>query len=311
MTQTSHMPLRCSVLLADAEQRYIVKAALKDCGRALTFCTDIAESVVNANRFIDIYLMQRPTATEAQRAQLPAHGYKLELDYIPAINSADFGQWKADIRSRMDEIVQRHDPAGVGGQLSQVWLLAASAGGLKAVTEFLRRTGPSANMGLVYAQHIESNHVGQLVKMVRRHTSWQAEMAQESGFVKGGVVTIASPDNGIKLTRDGRITLGKPDAIDRYRPSIDGLCSELACNFPNACGMIAFSGMGDDGVRGSKSIKASGGRVWLQSPDSCEVSALPEAILQRGEFDHCAEIPVLAKKFDELSDRRLLGETRQ
>lgn len=305
------MPLRCSILLASAEQRYIVKTALKDYGRTLIFCSNVAESAKNVNRFIDIYLTQSATTPGDQRCQLPAHGYALELDYIPTISSADFGAWKADIRARMDEIVQQHSLEGAHSQASQAWLLAASAGGLKAVTEFLRCTEPRENIGFVYAQHIESNHVNQLVKMVRRHTSWQAEIARENSFVKGNVVTIASPDHGIKFTQGGRIILGEPEPKSRYRPSIDGLCAELANYYQSACGMIAFSGMGDDGVNGSRSIKAAGGKVWLQSPDSCEVPALPEAIIQQGEFDRCAEVPVLAKKFRDLSDYRILEEARQ
>ena len=310
MSPTPGPPVRCSVLLADAEQRYSVKMALKECRHALVFCSDVTESIVDASRFIDVYFTRRSTSG-ARDIRLPAHGYTLELDHIPAISSADFGKWKADIRARVDEIVQRYDAEPVDSQASHVWLLAASAGGLKAVTEFLRHTAPLDNVGFVYAQHIESKHVSQLVKMVRRHTPWQAQLARESGVVKGGVVTIVSPDYRVGFAEEGRITLNEPDAADRYRPSIDGLCGELARYYGAACGMIAFSGMGDDGVDGSRVIKASGGDVWLQSPESCEVPALPEAILHRGAFDVCADVASLAKKFGDLSDHRGLEEFRQ
>ena len=312
MSQAPDLPLRCSVLLADAEQRYTVKTALKECGHALVFCSDVAESVVNASHYIDVYFTRR-SASGSRHVRLPAHGYTLELDHIPGINSADFVAWKADIRARVDEIVQRHDAERADCQASRVWLLAASAGGLKAVTEFLRHTIPltNGNVGFIYAQHIESSHVSQLVRMVRRQTPWQAELAQESSVVKGGVVTVVSPDYGVRFAEDGRITLNQPDAADRYRPSIDGLCRELARHYGAACGMIAFSGMGDDGVDGSRAIIAGGGEVWLQSPDSCEVSALPEAILRRGAFDACADVASLAKKFGDLSAGRSLEKCRQ
>ena len=41
-------------------------------------------------------------------------------------------------------------------------------------------------------------------------------------------------------------------------------------------GAIVFSGMGDDGATGCRSMAEYGGIVWAQDVDSCVISSMPD-----------------------------------
>ena len=61
--------------------------------------------------------------------------------------------------------------------------------------------------------------------------------------------------------------------------------------------MIVFSGMGDDGVVGSRLIREKGGSVLVQSPSDCTVPALSEAVIKDGVFDTSGNIQQLQEAF--------------
>ena len=188
---------------------------------------------------------------------------------------------------------------------SEVWVLAASTGGLRAVAQFLARVKPERGLGFVYAQHIEVAHQDQLLKLVSRHSQWGAEIAYSGGRLREGCVTVISPGERISIG-GGRIKSTGQCWRGPYRPCIDDICHDLAVCYQQCSGMIVFTGMGDDGVTGSKKIKAARGSVWVQAPESCIAPALPEAIKARGEYDFCADIEVLSSRFN-----RRLGRYRK
>jgi len=62
--------------------------------------------------------------------------------------------------------------------------------------------------------------------------------------------------------------------------------------------MVVFSGMGDDGALGSEHIREHGGEIWVQRPDRCIASAMPEAVLARGAVDYSGDVAALARRFN-------------
>ncbi len=195
-------------------------------------------------------------------------------------------------------MAQQHKFDGDKLPASEVWILAASTGGLKAVSQFLSNVRPAESIGFVYAQHIEAEQTEQLVKMIERRSPWRAELAGTNGFVAAGHVAVISPEKKTRIGRDRLFLAPEEPWRGNYRPNIDNICADVAASYQHCSGMIVFTGMGDDGVAGSFAIKASGGSVWVQAPATCVASALPELVVSRGAYDFIADIDELSCRFN-------------
>lgn len=298
---------RIGILLSDPAQRYALKTAVCEFGYEIGHCSDAAPDPVNGsgedgdNDIVDIWfrskLIQRVCFDDSRVGSREQTLIEVE-EYIPSVITAEYVVWKEDFKGRFAQIVLNHRRAVGDIPATQVWLLAASTGGLHAVGRFLAQVPPASGIGFVYAQHIQVEQAFQLVKMVKRNSQWRAGMACAGGFAPEGYVTVVSPGERVSIDSNNVLNITGEKWSGQYQPSVDQVAVDLAACYRQHAGMIVFTGMGDDGVAGSKAIKAAGGSVWVQSPSSCTATAMPEAILSRGESDVSADIDTLADMFN-------------
>lgn len=198
--------------------------------------------------------------------------------------------------SKLGELVQKHQEIFEASRARNVWLLAASAGGLHAVRAFLEGLDIFYDVAFVYAQHIEAEQASQLVKMITRNTPWHAQMALDGNLLTAGSVTVLCPTQRVALL-NGLVSNCGSNWSEPYAPNIDDVAGELANEYGPTCGMIVFSGMGDDGVAGSRLVREKGGNVLVQSPADCTVPALSEAVIKGGAFNQSGNINQLREAF--------------
>lgn len=296
------LPLHFGVIHADSAQRQAIAALIGEYEAESGIACDLSDLEAGFGDGVDIYLTVDPLSGD-KRANLSRYVYSVDVGVIPPASGIEFASWKQGIKARIAAVVQAYQARIHKIPATEVWLLAASTGGLQAVAKFLFQARQRSGLGFVYAQHIEVEQQEQLVKLVKRHSSWGAQIGDVGDCLAEGYVTIISPGERVSFGANGRIVSTDQSWSGPYRPSIDDLSSELAANYRQCSGMIVFTGMGDDGVRGSKMIRASGGSVWVQAPDTCTAPALPEAVRISGEYDYCADIESLGNKFNERVDK--------
>ena len=73
--------------------------------------------------------------------------------------------------------------------------------------------------------------------------------------------------------------------VTRLKPWSDVTFRSAAATFGAGSLGIVFTGMGKDGLEGSRAIKAAGGRVWTQDPASVVVDGMPRAVRDAGLAD--------------------------
>ena len=178
-----------------------------------------------------------------------------------------------------------------------LWVLAASTGGPKAISEFLDEIPAElSEVAFLYVQHIDSGTMQTLKKVVDKHSAFNVQMLDVPRVIREKTVYLVPPSMQIDLLDNGVITpLPIPWKGD-YSPSIDQVIAKVARVFANRGGAIIFTGMGDDGAKSSKLLHHRGGEVWVQSADSCAIDSMPvsvQSLMQAGEEDSPAQ---LAKK---------------
>lgn len=164
----------------------------------------------------------------------------------------------------------------------EVWLLAASLGGPEAVKAFLDALPVGLPVGFVYAQHIEASFEPALPQAVGRHSQWSVNLARPNEFIRCGEVVIAPITQEVGFDKDGALLIHDRGWPEPYSPSIDQLMLNLAQQFGNRCGVIAFSGMGSDGSAAAAYLLRQGAKVWTQRADSCVCSSMPDSLREGG-----------------------------
>ncbi len=186
-----------------------------------------------------------------------------------------------------------------GKRAKEVWVLAASTGGVEAVVEFLRNLPNKIHdVAFLYVQHIDAKISESLKKAVIQNTDWRVFSCEKSHQLYGGCVYIVSPTHQFEITSTGIISPVSEAWIGPFCPSVDQVMAKVARAYGKDSGAIIFSGMGDDGAKSCHFMKHNGGQIWVQSPDSCTVDSMPSSAQATGCVSFSAVASQLAINFN-------------
>ena len=296
------MPLKVGVLSNDSAESYSLKSALSELGHFVVYFNtpDLSATPEPPPEDVELWVVSTQSGLNDRIAIDNRRAFSLVIDeQIPSLLSPGYETWKWTLQGRIDRASYRMNDDYRAARATRVWVLAASTGGLKVVEEFLQQVDPvpGCGLGFLYVQHIEGSHVEQLEKMVTRSTRWRAQIADTGRFLLEGVVSIVEPDNKLRINQENKFQVLREPWGGSYRPSIDYIAEMVARNYGDAAGVIVFTGMGDDGALGSLHMHENGGQVWIQAPDTCMVSAMPDAVISGGRVAYQGSVDELAKHF--------------
>ena len=178
----------------------------------------------------------------------------------------------------------------------RTWVLGASFGGPKALTEFLQNLADNLPVCLIVAQHIHPQHAGDFCRQLARLTRYPTRLAQTGSQLAAGTILVSPSDKQFTIDASGQLTLQNYTTPPPCHPSIDLLLETVATARPGQCGAIIFSGMGNDGTRGSQTLYQHQGVVWAQSASSSTISSMPDSVRARGIVSYSAPPKQLARQ---------------
>jgi two-component system chemotaxis response regulator CheB len=167
----------------------------------------------------------------------------------------------------------------------EIVALAASAGGLNALTHVLQALPSDFAAGIVVVQHLDPRHRSLMADILGRRTGLRVTEAAHGDRVAAGTVMIAPPNNHLLVNQDGSLTLTQTELVHFVRPSADLLFESTAAAYRERAIAVVLSGSGSDGAMGVKAIKKMGGTVIVQDQKSSQFGGMPEAAQQTGLAD--------------------------
>ncbi len=209
----------------------------------------------------------------------------------PEPGSEAFARWHRQLEDKLARVGRGLPDAAVSSApdigppvagAEQVWLLAASLGGLTAVKEFLDNLPDGLPVAFLYAQHIDPAFETQLPRAVGRHSQWPVQLAREGQLLAAGEVVVVPTRQQLAFDGDGRLSLLDQPWPGSYTPSINGMMRVLARQYGHCSGIIVFSGMGDDGSAACAEASECGMLIWVQDAESCTCPAMPDSVRQTG-----------------------------
>lgn len=180
-------------------------------------------------------------------------------------------------RLRGDINLQQANPA------SELWVLAASTGGPAAVKRFLAQLPANLGIAFLYVQHIDANQAATLNRMMSNAGSYPALVATQGVVLEANSLTLVTAREPVEILENGTLIVNHDQSWKGcYAPSIDQLAANAARIYRERCGLIIFTGMGDDGAASCRLIKQVGGKAWAQSPNDCTSDSMPVSALATG-----------------------------
>ena len=163
--------------------------------------------------------------------------------------------------------------------------LAASAGGLNALSLVLAGLPGDFPAPVVIVQHLDPRHRSLMANILSHHTPLKVKQAEEGDSLQAGTVYIAPPDRHLLVNPDTSLSLTQSELVHFVRPSADLLFESVAASFREAAIAVVLSGTGSDGAMGIQAIKKMGGTVIAQDKTSAEFFGMPGAAIQTGDVD--------------------------
>jgi len=145
-------------------------------------------------------------------------------------------------------------------------------------------------------------------EILRRHTKMPVVRVDDRAPVLANHVYLLPPSTNIVV--DGEELRVEAQGPNRTIPRpIDVFFESMATQRAGPNIAIVLSGTGSDGSRGIQAVKASGGIVMVQSPESSAFDGMPYAALGTGVSDFTFDPAKLAEKVASLLEHPFLRDT--
>src|SRR5512142_3321610 len=173
------------------------------------------------------------------------------------------------------------DPDHETDQQVAVVAVGASAGGLEAFTEFLRRLPADTGLAFVFIQHLAPQHHSMLAQLLSRETAMPVNQVEDGTVLAPNQVYVIPPNAG--MTISGLALALRPREV--AGTAIDLFLRSLAASRKSSAVAVILSGTGSDGALGIQAIAEEGGVVFAQDPASAKFDGMPRSAIATGCVD--------------------------
>jgi two-component system, chemotaxis family, CheB/CheR fusion protein len=156
--------------------------------------------------------------------------------------------------------------------------VGASAGGFEAFSQLLASLPPHPGLALVFVQHLSPSHQSALPQLLAGSTTLPVEEATDGVVLRPDRVYITPANMQLRMQGETLRLVQRPTDRSQYSP-IDAFFRSLAENAESAGIGVLLSGNSSDGVSGLRDIRAAGGTVLVQDPQTARFDAMPRAAI--------------------------------
>ena len=181
-----------------------------------------------------------------------------------------------------------------------VVVIAASAGGLNALSTILSSLPPGFPAAIAVVQHLDPRHRSLMADLLDRRSSLRTTEARDGDHLEPGRVYIAPPNRHLLVNPDGTLSLSQSDLVHFVRPSADLLFESVAASYRERVVAVVLTGTGSDGAMGVEAVKKMGGTVIAQDQETSDFFGMPHAAIQTGSVDVVLPLEEIAQALVQL-----------
>jgi len=171
----------------------------------------------------------------------------------------------------------------------EILAIASSTGGPQALTELLAALPVDFPLPIVIVQHMPAEFTKNLADRLDASCPLTVHEAAAGDVLQPGVALIAPGDFHMTLQKGEHrrlcVALNQGPVENSCRPAADVLFRSVADVYGPAALGVVLTGMGKDGLAGTKVMHEAGGRVIVQDEASSVVWGMPGEIARAGLAD--------------------------
>jgi two-component system chemotaxis response regulator CheB len=176
-------------------------------------------------------------------------------------------------------------------------VVGVSTGGPAALTTMVVGLPGSLRAPVIIVQHMPPVFTRMLADRLNGQAAVPVSEATHGERVHPGHVYIAPGGHHLQLVRTGtlvELVLDDGPPVNSCRPAADVLFRSAAKAYGSDLLGIVLTGMGRDGTRGAEAIRAAGGSVIVQDPDTAVIGSMPSSVLAAGVCEAAIPIELMA-----------------
>lgn len=184
--------------------------------------------------------------------------------------------------------------------LNRVILIGASAGGVRALSELVRRLPAELPAAVCMVLHLAPQSRSAMPAILSRAGSLPAVHPEDGERIQPGRIYVAPPDHHLVL-EVGKVRLSRGSSENGQRPSVDVLFRTGAESYGHRAVGVVLTGNLADGTLGLAIIKRDGGVAIVQDPADAEYPSMPASAIRNVEVDHVVPLGRLPELLVELA----------
>ena len=185
------------------------------------------------------------------------------------------------------------EPARQGVGPSMVVGIGASAGGIRALSQFFGNVPPDTPIAYVVILHLSPDHESKLAEVLQATASMPVTQVRHTVSLERSHVYVIPPNQALEV-HDGTLRLIPMRSGEERRAPVDMFFRTLADGYGPHCAAVVLSGTGPNGSSGIKRVKEYGGLTAAQDPNEAEYGDMPRNSIATGLVDYVepvADIP--------------------
>jgi two-component system chemotaxis response regulator CheB len=172
--------------------------------------------------------------------------------------------------------------------------IAASAGGIAALSRVLGGLPAGFAVPVVVVQHLDPRHKTIIAEVLGRRAKLPVQLASDGQRAKPGTIYVAPPNRHLLVEGQGVLVLSSSELVHFLRPSADLLFESVAGAYGPRAVACVLTGTGSDGAMGASAVRSRGGTVIVEDPDLAEFRGMPDAVVAAGAADFVLPIDEIA-----------------
>jgi len=167
----------------------------------------------------------------------------------------------------------------------KVLAIGSSTGGPQALMTFFQGFKAAPSLPILVTQHMPATFTAILAEHLGQKTGWPSQEGRDGVKPEPGQIYVAPGGRHMELEeKEGEIKIcltdGPPENF--CKPAVDPMFRSITKIYGENALAVILTGMGHDGLKGSRALTQAGGTVYAQDEASSVVWGMPGAVATAG-----------------------------